>query len=184
MVLLENASMRVATLDEADYEAVRLLVDGEAWRRSIAWGMENAWHALRPETALEEIDGAVADERAHVFACHNLAEDTLCAVIGLTGISMWTGRATVLFWCDRETVRAKRLAEPLKRLVRHAFNTLLLRRLTVAVPEGTLETTVKSFGFVKEGTLREWIVPGPGEDPVDCNLYGCVRTECLVLAGS
>ncbi|MCG8479309.1 MAG: hypothetical protein MI724_09465 [Spirochaetales bacterium] len=184
MVLLENASMRVATLEETDYEAVRRLVDGGAWRESVQWGLENAWHALRPETALEELDGAVADERASAFACHDLETGALCAVIGLTGISMWTGRATVLFWCDAETVRAKRLAEPLKRLVRHAFSTLLLRRLTVAVPEGALETTVKSFGFVKEGTVREWIVPRPGEDPVDCNLYGCVRSECLVLAGS
>ena len=184
MVLLENASVRVAGLEEADYARVARLLEGEAWRESVQSGVENAWHALRPEAALEEMDRAVSDERAHVFACHDLETGDLFAVIGLTGISMWTGRATVLWWCDAETLRTKRLAEPLKRLVRHAFTTVLLRRLAIVVPEGLLETTVKSFGFVKEGTLRQWIVPRSGEDPVDCTIYGCVRTECLVLAGS
>ena len=55
MVLSENETARVATLDDADTVAIRRAVAGEEWRRSIRMGVENGWHALAPERVVDEL---------------------------------------------------------------------------------------------------------------------------------
>ncbi|WP_018527182.1 GNAT family N-acetyltransferase [Alkalispirochaeta alkalica] len=146
------------------------------------------WNPLRPEQILTGLERRINAEEAFLLRClsggvspgqdgHN-REDV---ILGLDRISPWNGRAHLFWWASRDQQNRKILAEPLKRLVQHAFLLLRLRRLSVLAEPGPMETTLRSFGFEKEGTLREWgWVPG-GDEYFDVGVFGCLRRECLVL---
>ncbi|SIQ98409.1 hypothetical protein SAMN05920897_12110 [Alkalispirochaeta americana] len=155
------------------------------WESSLVGCDGAVWNPLRPESALAGLEERVATEEAFLLRC--VPEENSSGghseefLLGLDRISPWNGRAQLFWWASRDQQQRKILAEPLKCLVQYAFLVLHLRRLSVLVESGPMETTIRSFGFAKEGTLREWaFVPGDGEY-FDVGVFGCLRQECLVL---
>lgn len=112
-----------------------------------------------------------------LFLIIDKKENNPCGITGLRNIDWIERRAEIVLFMDDTSVKMKVSHEPLKILLKKAFNEWHLRRIRIKVcaKDTATITVLKSFGFSKEGALREELCVNG--DFIDIEIMGLLDRE-------
>ena len=118
----------------------------------------------------------------YIFAIRNIQSDELIGVCGFENILWNNGTATVYIGLGNREYRGKGFArEALQLILEFAFMELNLHKLQLSVISynNAAITLYEKAGFIKEGTLREFVYRDNIRYDLFC--YGLLRREWLKL---
>lgn len=112
-----------------------------------------------------------------------VADNDILMFSGLDDLDYVRKRARFIYLLPNGIEEKKVYNFLFQNVLKYAFECLNFRRLTAFLPLGSnnIQTTLSSFGFKKEGILREYI--GNVDKYEDIVIYGILRNECLLNFG-
>ena len=100
--------------------------------------------------------------------------------VGFDNLDVVRKRAQFFYAMSEKSLGSKEYISAFTGAIKYGFVNLDLRRITTFVAGNSLnvQTTFNSFGFKKEGVLREYL--GSAKSFDDLVVYGILRSECLL----